>query len=138
MLFIIPGIVAALSYSQAKYLMLKDPAVTPWDAIDESVELMRDYRMDYFILNLSFIFWWMLVIISFGLASLYVRPYVELTMAAFHRELVGDDEGAEVDVDEGMMLSSVQGAHQGKSSKVKSDEFVKEGTWGAFNLEDDR
>jgi len=100
MLFVIPGIMAALSYSQAKYLMLKDPKISPWDAIEESTRLMRGNRTDLFVLGLSFILWWLLVLVTFGLAILYVSPYVELTMAAFHRNLVGDDvEQGEASVD---------------------------------------
>jgi uncharacterized membrane protein len=87
LLFVIPGIVAAMNYSQAIYLMLADPELKPADAIKQSIALIRGNRMRYFILQLSFILWNMLVSFTFGLAILYVGPYIELTNAAFFREL---------------------------------------------------
>jgi len=87
LLFIIPGIIAAFNYSQAVYLMLRDPDLKPNDAIKESAKLVKGYRADLFVLGLSFILWILLVIVTFGLALLYVGPYMELTFAAFHNEL---------------------------------------------------
>ena len=87
LLFIVPGIIATLNYSQAIYLMLRDPDLKPNDAINESIILMKGYRMDLFVLGLSFILWILLVAVTFGLAILYVGPYIELTVAAFHNEL---------------------------------------------------
>ena len=87
LLFIIPGIIAAFNYSQAVYLMLRDPDLKPNDAISESIVLVKGYRMDLFVLGLSFILWILLAVITFGLALLYVGPYMELTFAAFHNEL---------------------------------------------------
>jgi len=99
-LFVIPGIMAAYSYSQATYLMLKDPNLSGWDAIEQSTEMMSGYRIDLFLLHLSFILWILLVVVTFGLAALYVYPYVWLADAAFHRNLAGDDvEQSEVSVD---------------------------------------
>ena len=87
LLLLIPGIIAAINYSQSVYLMLGDPDLKPNDAINQSIALMKGYRVDFFVLGLSFIGWLLLVVVTFGLAWLYVGPYMEITLAAFHRKL---------------------------------------------------
>ena len=59
-LLIIPGIIAALSYSQATFLMLDDPELSALDAIRQSKALMRGHKGEYFTLCLSFFGWLLL------------------------------------------------------------------------------
>jgi uncharacterized membrane protein len=97
LLFIIPGIIAALNYSQAIYLMLDDPELRPSDAIKKSIELMRGHRAEYFVLELSFVLWGLLVVVTFGLAMFFVGPYMELTMTQFYRQLMAEAAAAELE-----------------------------------------
>ncbi|MDR1776129.1 MAG: DUF975 family protein [Actinomycetes bacterium] len=90
MLFIIPGIIAALNYSQAAYLMLDDPELGPVEAIRKSCALMRGHKGQYFVLALSFIGWMLLESITFGLSGLYSEPYMNITYAGYYRELAAD------------------------------------------------
>ena len=52
-----------------------------------SQELMAGYKLRLFWLQLSFIGWWILVALTFGLAAIYVVPYYNATMAEFYIEL---------------------------------------------------
>jgi len=88
LLFIIPGIVAAYSYSQARYILFADPEKSPAQCIDESTALMRGHKWELFILDLSFILWGLLVLVTLGMAAFYVTPYYIVTHAGFHRELL--------------------------------------------------
>lgn len=87
LLFVIPGIVKAISYSQMFYLMAKDKELDAAKAQVKSMEMMQGYKMEYFILQLSFIPWFLLCGITFGLAGIYVMPYYNTTLAAFHEKL---------------------------------------------------
>ncbi len=84
LLFVVPGIIKAISYSQAYYILAEHPEMTAKEALDESIDMMDGHKMDYFVLSLSFIPWLLLVSITCGLAALYVAPYVEATFTNFY------------------------------------------------------
>lgn len=84
MLFVIPGIIKSYSYSMANYVMADEPDINALDAITKSRKLMRGYKFSLFILDLSFFFWYLLTAITFGIATIYVTPYIESTKANFY------------------------------------------------------
>ena len=59
-------------------------------ATEASRQLMKGHKMDLFILDLSFIGWWLLGIISCGIGLLWVMPYYRQTKANFYRNLAND------------------------------------------------
>ena len=87
LLFIIPGIIAMLRYSQVFYILAENPDMSTGDCIRESKELMKGHLWEYIILNLSFFFWNLLNILTLGLASLYVYPYMQITLAGYYLSL---------------------------------------------------
>lgn len=92
LLFIIPGIVKSYSYSQALNIY-KDSVdagqpVGFNEAITQSRELMDGHKADLFILQLSFILWALLVIVTLGIALFYVYPYFSLAKQNFYKHLV--------------------------------------------------
>ena len=95
LLLIVPGIVKAYSYAMAPYLMQDHPEMSASQAIDESMRLMEGNKMNLFLLDLSFIGWWLLCCITFGLLTLVVLPYQQTARAEFYRELI-DEKPAEV------------------------------------------
>ncbi|MCK8607458.1 DUF975 family protein [Apilactobacillus ozensis] len=92
LLLIIPGIIKSLSYSQALYIYRdavdKGEKISYMDAITKSRQLMDGHKWEFFVMQLSFIGWFLLVLVTFGLASLYVIPYYNLTMANFYDSLL--------------------------------------------------
>jgi len=60
LLLIIPGIIAAYSYSQTMYLLANDRALGPLEAIRKSTEMMRGHKWRLFCLHCRFIGWAML------------------------------------------------------------------------------
>lgn len=86
-LFIIPGIIAALSYSMAYYIYAENQDKMPMDYINESKQMMKGYKMDLFIFILSFIGWMLLSVVTFGIALIYVIPYVSISEAIYYDEL---------------------------------------------------
>lgn len=97
LLLIIPGIIKSFSYSQAEFIY-KDyqdqgKELSPNEAITLSRELMDGHKMDYFVLQLSFIGWFFLSIILLGLPLLYVEPYYRATQAVFYRSIMLEHVG---------------------------------------------
>lgn len=84
LLLIIPGIIAALKYSQAFYIMADDHSITGMDAINKSKEIMNGHKMDFFVLNLSFIGWVILACFTLGIGFLWLVPYMYTTEAHFY------------------------------------------------------
>lgn len=85
--FIIPGILMALRYSQINYFFAENPNASYKEAMTASKEMMQGKRGKLFGLNFSFFFWYLLVGITFGIAAIYVAPYVAVSNAIFHNEV---------------------------------------------------
>ena len=83
----VPGIIAMYRYSQAVYIFAENPDKGIMECINESKAMMYGHKMDKFVLDLSFILWYLLEGVTCGLAGLYVTPYVEITNAAFYNSL---------------------------------------------------
>ena len=84
LLFIVPGIIVSLMFSQAFYILSEDPSKSITQCINESVNLMSGHKWELFYLELSFIGWWLLVLVTLGIAALWVTPYQKLTEANFY------------------------------------------------------
>lgn len=87
LLLLIPGLIAALKYSMAPFILAENPGMTPSEALDASKNLMYGHKWELFCLILSFIGWMLLSAITFGLLSLYVTPYMNAAHAAFYRQI---------------------------------------------------
>lgn len=96
LLFFIPGIVKGYSYSQAFFIYrdMADNDLTEGkkvtDYITESRVLMNGHKGRLFWLDISFIGWYFVVGITFGIAGIWVTPYIAATKAAFYDDLAKD------------------------------------------------
>ena len=84
MLLFVPGLIKALSYSMGFYILSENPSLTAREALNESKRIMAGNKMKLFVLLLSFIPWFLLCSITFGIAFIYVAPYVNTTVANFY------------------------------------------------------
>ena len=91
LLFVIPGIVKSISYSMAPYILVENPDMQPMDAINASKAMMNGHKTDYFVLMLSFIPWMLLCAVTFGIAGIYVIPYMETTFFNFYYSVRGSE-----------------------------------------------
>lgn len=92
LLLIVPGIVKSISYSMTYYIMRDNPGMNGEEAIRRSMEMMRGHKMQYFLLELSFIGWIILASIPMGLGLIWLIPYISTACAAFYEELKKDYE----------------------------------------------
>lgn len=70
LLFVIPGIVAAYRYSMATYILTENPNMQATEAIERSKALMDGRKGDLFRLDLSFIGWALLAVLTAGIGNL--------------------------------------------------------------------
>lgn len=87
LLLYIPGIIAAYRYRMALYIALDNPSISGLDAIRQSKEMMKGHKWELFVLDLSFIGWFLLCGLTFGLLLFYVIPYMGVTVANFYNSL---------------------------------------------------
>lgn len=102
LLLIIPGIIKAYAYSMAFYIQQDQPNKDWKFCLDKSQKIMKGHKWDLFVLDLSFIGWWIVGFLCIGIGTLWVRPYYEMTKANFYLELVKDEEPQ--DAEEGEVI----------------------------------
>ena len=93
LLLVFPGIIAAYRYSMAIYLLVDHPELSPMDCIRESKRMMTGHKAELFVLDLSFIGWYLLSAIP--VVGYFVRiwtvPYIGMTKALYYEQLCGRD-----------------------------------------------
>lgn len=102
-LLIVPGVILTLMFSQVAFIMLDNPDMGVFDIIKESARLMKGHKGQLFVLNLSFIGWYLLagviqfVLGQFGLGYvsnliyLWLNPYINIVLALYYRALKNQD-----------------------------------------------
>ncbi|MGQ7462030.1 DUF975 family protein [Streptococcus suis] len=82
------------AYSQVEFILFeqleREEYTGAFSIIKASRNLMKGYKIKRFVLDLSFIGWYILVVVSFGLAGLYVWPYHYLAQSYFHEGILDD------------------------------------------------
>jgi uncharacterized membrane protein len=87
LLFCIPGLIKALSYSMSFFILRDNPDMKALDVITASRKMMNGYKWKLFCLHLSFIGWSLLCILSLGIGFLWLSPYIIQSMANFYEDL---------------------------------------------------
>lgn len=92
LLFLIPGIVKMYEYKMIPYLLAENPNMNMQDAFAISKKMTDGQKWKMFLLDLSFIGWHLLGLVTFGVAGvLFTKPYRELTIVGLYRRLRGMD-----------------------------------------------
>lgn len=86
-LLIIPGIYWSYCYMQVGYLMAENPYLTTCRAMELSKQMMDGEKWNTFVLQLSFIGWYLLCSITFGIGFIFLEPYVQATFAELYAAL---------------------------------------------------
>ena len=86
-LFVIPGIIAAYRYSMAFYILADNPKMSGMDALKASKQMMKGHKWEFFLLQLSFIGWCLLVPFTFGILLIWLTPYIETTNALYYEKI---------------------------------------------------
>ncbi len=110
LLFVIPGIIKAYSYSMSMYVLAENKGKAALECIEESKKMTEGKKMDLFVLDLSFIGWHILAGITLGIAYIWVVPYVLATRANVYNSIkpVTVEEVAEEPVAEPVAIHAAE------------------------------
>lgn len=75
LLLVVPGIIKAYEYSMIPCLLAENPNITTDEAFSLSKQMTTGQKMDLFVLDLSFLGWYCLGFLCFGIGALFVKPY---------------------------------------------------------------
>lgn len=95
LLFVIPGIVAAYRYAMAPYILADHPEMSGSEAIEASKKLMDGKKGKLFCLQLSFIGWWILGALTFGILYIWITPWMQAAENAFYEDIKNEVPVAE-------------------------------------------
>ena len=103
LLLFVPGLVAFYSYRMSFFIKADHPEWSAWKVLAESKRMMYRNKLRLAWLDATFIGWWLLVLVTFGLAGLFVHPYTMVASAAFYEDLLDQEEerGAAKSLDAG-------------------------------------
>ena len=94
LLFLIPGIYKQYQYRMVEYILAEHPDMPYKEVMQMSRDMMNGHKWNAFVLDLSFILWEMLGVLTCGLVHIfYVAPYQCLTNAALYRRLCAIRDG---------------------------------------------
>ena len=120
LLFVVPGIIKALAYSQANYVIHDNPRLKGKEAIEISKRMTNGFKGDLFSMYLSFIGWYILVGLTGGILSIYVTPYVETTAAMYYENLKRYSIENGIVAPEAFGIAPVTGGAQGGNGDSQS------------------
>lgn len=83
-IIIIPGIYWAYAYRLVPYLMAENPYLTTGRAMELSSQMMQGEKFHSFLLELSFIGWELLCLLTLGLGQIFLVAYYEATFAELY------------------------------------------------------
>ena len=87
-LTLIGGIIKSYSYHLVPYILAENPAIKVLDAITLSRKLMKGHKWECFLLELSFLGWDLLGIITLGLSNvLFTAPYKMAVFGEYYARL---------------------------------------------------
>lgn len=85
LLLVVPGIVKHYEYLMVLYIIAENPAMDYKEAFQISKQMMDGEKMEAFIMDLSFLGWYLLSAVTCGLLAIfYVNPYVQASFAEMY------------------------------------------------------
>ena len=83
LLFIIPGIIKGYAYSLVTYILADNSKISSKEVLKLSEEMMNGHKMQLFTLELSFVGWHLLAILTLGILEIWLIPYQQTATAKF-------------------------------------------------------
>lgn len=95
LLFIVPGIIKSYSYAMTYYILRDELELRFNDAIERSMRMMQGHKFDLFYLQLTFIGWGLLCILTLGIGFLWLGPYMQAAQVHFYEDVNSEYEAAQ-------------------------------------------
>ena len=83
-------VILDLAYALVPFVVHDNPDIDCREALRRSRIMMRGHKMELFVLYLTFIPWLLLIIVTFGIAALWVAPYISMSLAHFYEDVKTD------------------------------------------------
>lgn len=87
LLLLIPGCIKSYSYAMTPYILKDNPEMKNNAAIEESMRMMDGHKLELFLLDLSFIGWAILSILTCCIGFLWLVPYMNMARVNFYEDL---------------------------------------------------
>ncbi len=87
LLLIIPGIIKYYSYRLVPYILADNPNIGYKRALELSTRMTDGHKWTWFVLDLSFLGWYLLGLLAFAIGTLFVLPYQNATNAELYAVL---------------------------------------------------
>lgn len=95
-LFIIPGVILALGLSQVFNVLADNPKMPIIDVMKKSYEMMKGYKVTYFLMSLVFVLMMIATVFTLGLGLIWVVPVITVAHAKFYT-VINNDEGLSIE-----------------------------------------
>jgi uncharacterized membrane protein len=89
LLLVIPGVIASLSYAMTFYIIADDVTISAQDAIKKSKKMMYGNKWKLFCMDLRFLGWGLLCILTLGIGFLWLFPYMQISLTKFYDDVKG-------------------------------------------------
>ena len=87
LLLLITGCIKSYSYAMTPYILKDNPEMKNNAAIEESMRMMDGHKLELFLLDLSFIGWAILSILTCCIGFLWLVPYMNMARVNFYEDL---------------------------------------------------
>ena len=87
LLLIIPGIIMSYAYAMTPYIMHEHTELSASECIAKSKQMMKGYKWKLFLMDLGFIGWLLLCVLTLGILTLWIQPWMECSHVKFYEEL---------------------------------------------------
>ena len=89
---LIASIIFALAYALVPFIIRENPDMGVIAVMKKSRIMMRGHKWELFVLELTFIGWAILAILTLGIGLLWLEPYMSMTIAHFYEDVKADYE----------------------------------------------
>jgi len=86
-LFVIPGIIASLMFSQVLYIIAEDNKIDPFNALAKSKKMMEGNKWKLFKIILRILLLAIVCIITLGIGFIWLAPYQNAVYAKFYNTI---------------------------------------------------
>lgn len=86
-LLVVPFVIKSIGYSMATLLLIDNDKINSDNALKESQHLMKQNYMRYFKFLMSFMLWYLLLILSCGIGFVWIAPRIVTSKAIFYENL---------------------------------------------------
>ncbi len=93
LIFMVGEIYIAIRYGLILYLLLDIPEMGVLESFRVSSSWMQGNKGRLLYINLSFIGWQILAVLSFGIGSLWIEPYIHQTKVCFYMDVLEEQQG---------------------------------------------